>query len=178
MSKYLAIASFLGAATLSSAGVYSINSGIPNGDLGFGGSTSLVYWSTSFTVAAGNETITSVDAMIGRAGTGSATNGSAIRVSVSHDADHDGIADAGGLLADLNTVVSGANTNIFTTFDTADVTLSVGDGFVVSCLMESNAANPSPVALDSSASVAGRNFIAFGAPSIRITSWPRPQTAL
>jgi hypothetical protein len=147
--------------SLSFGGVYSINDGTPEDSIGLNQTVANIYWSTSFTVTAGNETINSISGMFGFNTGTFATNGTPLTVTLSRDANHDGIADASGVVSNLVSTITGANTNTFQVYDIPDFTFAVGDGFVASFMLLAGPTNSFPATMDSTAPVAGRNWIAF-----------------
>ncbi len=162
MKRFYALAATLVVAASAFASVYTINDGSADDSIGLNGATGLqIYWSTSFTAVAGAEKITSVDIMFGFNTGAFAKDGSPVRLSIAMDANGDGIADTGGVISDLSTTVTGANTNTFQNYDLPDVVLNAGDGFVVSAIIDSNADNRFPSTQDTTSPVSGRNYIGF-----------------
>lgn len=161
MKKAISLAAAAMFATCGFASVYTINDGVYDDAVGLGGQANVqIFWSTSFTAVAGAEKITTLDVMFGFALT-DVSNNSPILLTISQDANGDGIADVGGVVSSLNSTVTGGGTGVFQNYDLPDVTFAAGQGFVVGVLINSNSGNPFPAAQDTTNPVPGRNWIAF-----------------
>lgn len=120
-----------------SASQYVIDDGTPDLALGVLNGRELL-WTNSFVIEEGCETITGIDIMLGIISS-PIPNGVPITLFIGADANIDGILDQGGVLSLLNSTVMGASTETFVTYDLADVTFNVGDGFVVGAVWAPNA---------------------------------------
>ncbi len=164
MKLFWILVPFLGLQSLGAGSTYQINDGHPETVTGAGGGVGdNIYWSTSFTVVGGAESIDSIDIMFGADDHygGTALDGTLVTLVVSRDSNHDGIADDGGMVSSLNTVVTGANTLAFQNYTIPTCTLAAGDGFVVAATILSNRANPCPADLDETVPIARRNYFAW-----------------
>lgn len=143
--------------TSASGFAYVLDDGVSENALGLTNGGDLI-WANQFTVTAGNETITGLQAAFGNC---NIANGSAITAFLWSDPNNDLDPTDGGILSQVAGVVANSGTDTFNVYDFADVTLNVGDSFFVG-LISTHTAGTFVASLDQSAPVANRSWLQVG----------------
>ena len=168
IKKLTVISVFLASVSLSGAAqatLYSLDDGTGEDSIGIAGGT--IAWMNQFNVLGGNSTISSISVAWGQVANG--TNASII---VWSDPNNDGRpGDAQVIGTPLNVVTTNAETDVFNTYNIANV--SVGNSFFVGVYMDSPSGSH-PARWDSTSS-AGRSWVAASGSDLNnLGSWALP----
>src|SRR4051794_25918960 len=116
----------LAVASISSASFYQYDDGVSDESLSTSGSGLDCIFLTQYTVAAGGQTVNSIDIVWGDRFAANLPNGFAVQVLLMSDPNQDGNPNDSTVLQAINTTTVNVGTDTFNTYAITPVTMSVG----------------------------------------------------
>jgi hypothetical protein len=150
-NRLLIGAAFLAVAAGASASFYQYDDGVSDTSLQTSGSNLNCIFLTQFTVAAGGQTVNSIDVVWGGRTSTNTPNGIPVQVLLMNDPNNDGNPNDSTVVRSVSTVTVNGQTDIYNNYAITPVTMGVGTNFFVGAYFPNMPNNMNWIALDGNA---------------------------